>query len=54
MKFQKEEISDIFYVSYKEFKAMVQNRHPELLMHDNEFKILLDMFDKEYLLNNRW
>jgi len=48
MEFQKEEISEIFYVPYKELKDMAKNKHPELLVHDGEFKILFDILDKEF------
>ena len=48
MSFQKEEISEIFYVPYKEFKKMVENRQPDLLRHDEEFDILFNMFDSEF------
>ncbi len=48
MKFQKEEISEIFYVPYNKFKEMVKNKQPDLLMHTEEFEILFDMFDPEF------
>lgn len=48
MKFQKEEISEIFFVPYKQFKEMVKNKQPDLLMHNEEFDILFNMFDKEF------
>ena len=48
MSFQKEEISEIFYVSYKDFKNMVRNRQPDLLRHDEEFEILFNLFDEEF------
>ena len=48
MEYQKEEISEIMYVPYKEFKKMVQNKQPDLLRHDEEFEILFNLFDKEY------
>ena len=48
MKYQKEEISEIFFVPYKEFKKMVENRQPDLLRHDEEFEILFNLFDKEF------
>ncbi len=48
MKFQEEEISELFFVSYKKFKDMVNNKQPDLLMHTEEFKILFEMFDKEF------
>lgn len=48
MKYQEEEISEIFYVPYKEFKNMVENRQPDLLRHDEEFEILFNLFDSEF------
>lgn len=48
MTFQKEEISELFFVPYKKFKGMVNNRQPDLLMHTEEFEILFKMFDKEF------
>lgn len=48
MKYQEEEISEIFFVPYKKFKEMVNNRQPDLLRYDEEFKILFDMFDKQF------
>ena len=48
MKYQEEEISEIMFVPYKEFKKMVQNRQPDLLRHDDEFEILFNLFDKEF------
>ena len=48
MEYQKEEISEIMYVPYKDFKKMVQDKQPDLLRHDEEFEILFNLFDKEY------
>lgn len=48
MRFQEEEISEIFYVPYKEFKNMIKNKQPDLLRHDDEFEILFNLFDKEF------
>lgn len=48
MEFQKEEISEIFFIPYKQFKEMISNKQPDLLMHDDEFEILFNMFDKEF------
>ena len=47
MEFQKEEIFEIFYVSYKDFKRMVEDRQPDLLRHDEEFEILFDLFNEK-------
>ena len=47
LKFQEEEISEIMYVPYEKFKEMVNNRQPDLLMRDNEFKIIFDLLDKK-------
>lgn len=43
--FQKEEVAEIFYVPYKEFKNMVVNRHPELKRHDEDFEVLFRLWD---------
>lgn len=48
MKFQEEEISEIFFVPYKKFKKMIKNEQVDLLMHNEEFEILFNMFDKEF------
>ena len=48
MKFQQEEISEIFYVPYNKFKEMVKNKQSDLLMHTEEFEILFNMFDEEF------
>lgn len=48
MQFQKEEISEIFFVPYKKFKDMVNNKQPDLLRHDDEFEILFKLFDDEF------
>lgn len=48
MKYQESEIAEIFFVPYKEFKKMVQNKQPDLLMHTDEFEILFNLFDKEF------
>lgn len=48
MKFQEDEISEIFFVPYKKFKEMVNNKQPDLLLHDEEFEILFELFDNEY------
>ena len=48
MKYQTEEISEIFFVPYKKFKEMVNNHQPDLLRHDDEFAILFELFDKEF------
>jgi len=46
MKFQQEEISEIFYVPFIEFKKMVETRQPDLLRHDEEFEILFKLFEQ--------
>ena len=48
MQFQKEEISEIFFVPYKEFKDMVNNKQPDLLRKDDEFEILFKLLDIEF------
>ena len=48
MKMQEEEVSEIFFVPYKEFKKMVTNRQPDILCRDEEAEILFSMFDGEF------
>ena len=48
MKMQEEEVSEIFFVPFIEFKKMVENRQPDLLCHDEEADILFDMFGGEF------
>ena len=48
MRYQEEEISEIFYVPYNRFKEMVVNHDSELLRHDVEFEILFKLFDEKY------
>ena len=48
MRFQEEEISEIMYVPYKEFKRMVNEHQEDLLRHDEEFEIIFNMFDNEF------
>ncbi len=48
MKYQEEEISEIFFVPYKEFKKMVIEHQPDLLRHDEEFDALFELLDDEF------
>lgn len=48
MEYQKEEISEIFFVPYKEFKAMVKNKKEDLLRREDEFEIIFNLFDAEF------
>ena len=48
MKYQEEEISEIFFVPYKKFKEMVKTKQSDLLIHEEEFKILFNLFDNEF------
>ena len=43
MKYQEDEISEIFFVPYKKFKDMVINKQPDLLMHNEEFDIIFSI-----------
>ena len=42
MKFQEEEVSEIFYLPFAEFRAMVANHQPDLVWHEQEFDLILD------------
>ena len=45
MKIQKEEVAEVFFVSFEKFREMVEKKDPELLQHTEEFEILFDYFD---------
>lgn len=47
MVYQKEEISEIFFVPYKKFKEMIINRQSDMVMYDEEFEILFQMLDNK-------
>lgn len=45
--YQKEEISEILFVPYEEFKNMVYNKREDLIIYPDEYKILFEILDKE-------
>lgn len=45
--FQKEEISEILFVPYQEFKKMVSDKREDLVIYPDEYKILFEILDKE-------
>jgi hypothetical protein len=47
MTLQKEEVSEVVYVPFAKFKEMIDERNPELLRHDDEFKILFDWLNQQ-------
>ena len=47
MTLQKEEVSEVVYVSFAKFKEMIDEHNPELLRHDDEFKILFDWLNQQ-------
>lgn len=49
MKFQEEEISEIFFISYKEFKEMIQNKAKDLRIREEEFQILFEYWEKQMM-----
>lgn len=48
LQMQVEEISELFYVSYKKFKEMVNKRQKDLVMYDDEYPILFTLLDSEF------
>lgn len=44
MKYQVEEISEIFFVPFLKFKEMIANKQPDLVISEEEYEVLLDMF----------
>lgn len=51
MQFPKEEIAEILYVSYVQFKNMVNNKQEDLMLFDDEFKLLFDWIERVVLKN---
>jgi isopentenyldiphosphate isomerase len=49
MGYQEEEISELFFVPHRDFRRMVENNQPDLLRRNEEFKILFDLLDKEFV-----
>ena len=49
MNYNRDEISEIFFVTYEKFKEMVYEKHVELIRHDEEFKILIEALDNEFI-----
>lgn len=47
LKFQEEEISELMFVPYNKFKEMVSNKQQDLVIYDDEYKILFEILDKE-------
>lgn len=48
MKYQEDEISEILFVPYKKFKEMISNNQSDLLMKNDEFEILFELFDDKF------
>ena len=44
---QKEEVSEVVYVPFAKLKEMIDEHDPELLRHDDEFKILFDWLNRQ-------
>lgn len=45
MTIQEDEVAEIFFVPFTQFKQMVADRAPDLLRHDDEFEILFELFN---------
>ncbi len=46
--YQKEEISEIFFVPYKEFKKMIDNKQSDLVIYSDVYQILFNLLDDEF------
>jgi len=46
--YQKEEISEIFFVPYKKFKEMITKKQSDLVIYPDEYKILFNLLDNEF------
>lgn len=47
LKFQEEEITEIMFVPLKKFREMVQNKQNDLLLHDEEYNLVLNICDNK-------
>ncbi|MGD9901568.1 MAG: NUDIX domain-containing protein [Spirochaetales bacterium] len=48
MHFDEEEVSGLYFVTYKDFKDMVATNSKELVRFEEEFNILFALFDNEF------
>ena len=46
--YQKEEISEILFVPYKEFKKMVDNNQSDLVIYADVYQVLFNLLDDEF------
>lgn len=46
--YQREEISEIFFVPYKKFKEMISKEQSDLVIYPDEYKILFNLLDDEF------
>lgn len=46
--YQREEISEIFFVPYKKFKEMISKEQSDLVIYPDEYKILFNLLDGEF------
>jgi len=51
LRYQTEEISEIFFVPYKKFKEMVAARQPDLVDYPDEYPIIFNLLDKLFSQN---
>lgn len=47
MTYQKEEISEIFFVPYLKFKDMVMSKQEDLVLYPEEYSLLFSLLDKK-------
>jgi len=45
--YQKEEISEIFFVPYMKFKEMIEKKQKDLVIYPDEYQILFNLLDSE-------
>lgn len=46
--YQREEISEIFFLPYKKFKEMISKEQSDLVIYPDEYKILFNLLDDEF------
>ena len=48
IKMQKEEVSEVKLLHFKELKKLIENNDPTFVRHPDEFKLLFDYLEKKY------
>jgi hypothetical protein len=47
IKMQAEEVAEVKFISFQEFKKLVENKDPAILLHPKEFEVLFDYIENK-------